>query len=583
MITRSADPVQTNFHASLLHQLVEDLQAPYGHERSLRMTAGALLANRFLLTLTKQNIPSDPDAAVLALCRRLAMPDDLLAATAEHVGSAKFVHFGFEEDEATSLYKVYLEFPAETRTPGAPMLLHRAFKWDIANPARHVETHYVLHPHLSVAQILGRLADIYRANPAARDIAQGVVALAAARPGHEMSYLEVNEEANRRRSFDLNLYDANLYVRDLELVLSRMAEHFAIPPDSFEALYEQIKDLRFGHLAGGVHRQGQDFFNLYYGVERRPGRARAARTGWSMQTTTGQSVKRIQQTSDQDQYYNYCWWPYLPVAPTENKWRPVSLLHHSFEVAGLDEPAVKLVETIQEAIGRFRTVWGAKWLPPGPLGGARGRLAWEYYFYDYQRRQREVSITRVLDAIRPILPCDVPVNEGLAYFMFSLDVSAELLARTQPLDVVHMYIGNPGSRVSSGIAYAVTKAATALENFYFFFDAKRDLREAAEKIFCSAYVDTSKIDIDRLLWPELRDCHTICVANKQKNDTVYFSGVNVDQLLIFLKRLTYPPEIIRFVEENRGKLDHLLYDVGFDYVARGAELEFVKSGYYGVF
>jgi hypothetical protein len=572
------DPMQSSAHAGLLHQLVEDLQAPYGYERSLRMTAGALLANRYLLTLTKQSIPSDPDATVLALCRRLAMPDNLLATAAQHVGAAKFIHFGYEEDEATRLYKVYLEFSPDPQTAGAHVLLHRAFKWDIANPARHVETHYVLHPQLSVAQILGRLGEVYRGNTAARDIAQGVVALAAARPGHEMSYLEVNEEANRRRSFDLNVYDAGLFVRDLEPVLSRMAEHFAIPRALFEPLYEQTKDLRFGHLAGGVHRQGQDFFNLYYGVERRPARTRAVRTGWN----TG-AAQRSHETSEQDQYFNYCWWPYLPVAPTANKWRPESLLQHSFEVAGLDERAGKLVETIQQEIGRFRTVWGAKWLPPGPLGGERGKLAWEYYFYDYQRRQRDVSATRVLDAIRPILPCDVTVDEGLAYFMFSLDVSAELLAGTRPLDVVHMYIGNPGSRVSSGIAYAVTKGGTALENFYFFFDAKRDLREAAEKIFCSAYLDTAKIDIDRLLWPELRDCHTICVANKQKNDTVYFSGVNVDQLLSFLKRLAYPPEIIRFVGENRGKLDHLLYDVGFDYVAHGAELEFVKSGYYGVF
>src|SRR5688500_1130306 len=122
------DPVQSSAHASLLHRLVDDLQAPYGFERSLRLTAGALLANRFLLTLTKENIPGDPDATVLAVCRRLAMPEDFLAAAAAHVGGAKFVHVGFEEDETTCLYKVYLEFPSEPQTPGTPVLLHRAFK-----------------------------------------------------------------------------------------------------------------------------------------------------------------------------------------------------------------------------------------------------------------------------------------------------------------------------------------------------------------------------------------------------------------------------------------------------------------------
>jgi hypothetical protein len=32
-------------------------------------------------------------------------------------------------------------------------------------------------------------------------------------------------------------------------------------------LYDQIKTRRFGHLAGGVHRNGKDFFNVYYGPQ----------------------------------------------------------------------------------------------------------------------------------------------------------------------------------------------------------------------------------------------------------------------------------------------------------------------------
>jgi hypothetical protein len=89
--------------------------------------------------------------------------------------------------------------------------------------------------------------------------------------------------------------------------------------------------------------------------------------------------------------------------------------------------------------------------------------------------------------------------------------------------------------------------------------------------------------MDNLLWPELCDCHTICVANKQHNDTVYFAGVNVDQLLLFFDRVGYPAEIVDFVRANRGDLDHLLYDVGYDYRTRADEVEIIKSGYYGIF
>ncbi len=122
-----------------------------------------------------------------------------------------------------------------------------------------------------------------------------------------------------------------------------------------------------------------------------------------------------------------------------------------------------------------------------------------------------------------------------------------------------------------------------LENFYFFFDAKRQMNEIMSKIACSAYVDSSQINIDRILWPELRDCRVIVVANKQQNDSVYFSRINVNQLIFFLRRMNYPETLVSFIEENRSKLDHLQYDVGYDYRMEGEDLIIMKSAYYGIF
>jgi hypothetical protein len=167
--------------------------------------------------------------------------------------------------------------------------------------------------------------------------------------------------------------------------------------------------------------------------------------------------------------------------------------------------------------------------------------------------------------------------------MFSIDILAEPGSGLRRLDEVHMYVGNPGSAMSSGIAYSIRPEGATLESFYFFFDARGGLSEATGKILCSPHVDATRIPIDWLLWPELTRCHTICVANKRQNDTVYFSGIDVDQLLFFLKQLHYPPAIVGFVEENRAQLDHLLYDVGFDYITKDDQVRIVKSGYYGVF
>jgi hypothetical protein len=272
---------------------------------------------------------------------------------------------------------------------------------------------------------------------------------------------------------------------------------------------------------------------------------------------------------------NYCLWPYEPRGPVAGKFAGVNLLYQSFAAAGIDRRAYDLVDRIRGCIGPFRTVFGIKW--------AAGRLSWEFYFYDYARRERTVSVGRVLDGIRPLAPCGFRVNENLPYFMFSLDVDDALVTGARDIDVVHVYVGNPGSTVSSGIAYAARAASTTLENFYFFFDAETQLADAAAKIACSARLDATRIDVDRILHPEFRACRTICVANKQAADTVYFSEVDVDQLLSFLRELDYPPSTIRFVEQNRSRLDHLRYDVGYDYVADGGDVRVVKGGVYGVF
>src|SRR5439155_14841118 len=210
--------------------------------------------------------------------------------------------------------------------------------------------------------------------------------------------------------------------------------------------------------------------------------------------------ERLEYSTGQDPALNYCLWEYSRATPSVDKFRSVNLLYQSFDHAGVDARAYAIVEAIRDAIGPFRTVFGVKQLPD--------RLAWEYYFYDYRRREREVSISRVLEALRPLAPCAIRANERLPYFMFSLDIDAELAAGRRALDVVHMYVGNPGSSVSSGIAYALRPGGTTLENFYFFFDAASQLDQAAGKICSSAYFDETRMALDEVLVPELRRCQT---------------------------------------------------------------------------
>jgi hypothetical protein len=284
---------------------------------------------------------------------------------------------------------------------------------------------------------------------------------------------------------------------------------------------------------------------------------------------------RFEYATSLDPSLNYCLWPYPPQAPVEDKFRSINLLFQTFDYTRIDSRAFEIVEAIRDGIGPFRTVFGVKQVDK--------QIAWEFYFYDYKRRRRQVSISRVLAAISGYMPTVIEPNENLPYFMFSLDLNNSLATGQSSLDVVHMYVGNPGSTVSSGIAYAVRSDSTTLENFYFFFDAGSQLPDVKNKIASSALFDDTMLPIEAVLVPELRQCQTICMANKQTHDCIYFSGVDVDQLQWFLDWQRYPAAITDFIRDNRGNLDHLLFDVGFDYRMEAGALRVLKSGYYGVF
>lgn len=286
-------------------------------------------------------------------------------------------------------------------------------------------------------------------------------------------------------------------------------------------------------------------------------------------------TNRLEYAAAGDAFADFMLWDYEPVAPTGNKLRSASLLFHTIDVTGFDKRIFDFVETIRNGFGVLNTVWGVK-----KLGDA---IAWEFYFYDYRRTERTRSITKLLEIIRPYAGCEIPINENLPYFMFSIDVDERLVSGTRNVDEIHMYIGNTGSTVSSGICYSLKQDATRLENFYFFFDPKVQMDAIIGKASCSAYFDETRANIDEILWPELRNCNVIILANKQINDSVYFSRINIDQLIFFLRRMGYPGDICKFVETQRSSLDHQFYDVGFDYRMDGNDLVILKSGFYGLF
>ena len=259
--------------AAQLLRMISAWGIPHQYERSLRLTEGSLQANRFLITVNTSDIPDDAAAQTLAVCDQFGMPPGLRAAAVENFAIAKCVHFGFEGNPDSIVCKLYLEREVtgqeadRARSAQQPVLMHLAFKWDLLRNAG-VTSRYLWYPFLTAREVEDRLSHVYRDGPAGSEaIARSLLRQAIERaPAERLEYLEVEEPETARRSFDLNVYNSKLQVKDIHNLMQRMRERFGIRPGQFQALYDQIKGMALGHLAGGVHRNGKDFFNLSYGA-----------------------------------------------------------------------------------------------------------------------------------------------------------------------------------------------------------------------------------------------------------------------------------------------------------------------------
>jgi len=266
-------PRSTRMAVQLL-ELLEQLGTGADFERSFKLLPKTLLANRFLLAVQKRAIPEEAETRVLDLCRGLGMPEAGLGLFREHLPEADVVGFGLEEEESTCMVKAYLEFRRryieairQKREKEYSYVSHLGVKWDASDPARNVLGQYACFPALTATDILERIAGRHYRSDKEGPLAtvRDIVTLAVSRVGREkFLYLEATEEGIPRASFDINIYPANLQMREVLGFLSELFKHFAIPEAQSHALRETLQGGTLGHLAGGTDRQGRDFLTVYF-------------------------------------------------------------------------------------------------------------------------------------------------------------------------------------------------------------------------------------------------------------------------------------------------------------------------------
>jgi hypothetical protein len=274
--------------------------------------------------------------------------------------------------------------------------------------------------------------------------------------------------------------------------------------------------------------------------------------------------------TDEDRFFDYCLQPYDPLRDPRGKLRSESLLWNSLDVAAAPASLDEALRAVQRRAGRDNTVIGVK--------HQAGRLWWELYFYDRLKEDPAVRASSIIDAVAPWFDVVPRPRETVPYFMFSFDVQPDM-AEGGRVEVVNLYL--PYYEGQGGRSYKLSNERLEMDNFYRFLHPKLEIRHILHEIQQSVFVDYARVSLSRVLWPELIDCNRVCVAKKRFADAVYYSGIDVGQLLFFLRAMSYPAEIIGFVDAHRSQLDHLRFDVGIDYTMQpDGSIVMTKSSYY---
>jgi len=254
---------------ALLHELVTKLNIE-GFEKSFKLSHGSFFPQRALIAI---NQIAQYRRAIFNICHLLNMPEEHLQLFREYFPTANRIYFGYEEKSNACTYKIYLEFwdyhLSKKSPPHEPFMLYLGFKWNATAHTNNTLTRYTLYPEISSKNILDKIDATYpcHSNAQVCSIAKKIITTALEKTNAcSLKYLEVTEDDNSRKSFDINLYKAGLKTHDIYAELMAVQKHYKVDATKFHNFYSSIKHQDFGHLSGGIDKSHNDFMTFYYEV-----------------------------------------------------------------------------------------------------------------------------------------------------------------------------------------------------------------------------------------------------------------------------------------------------------------------------
>ena len=253
------------------------LNVPFGLERSCKFDTRQIRPDRCLVSIGRSRFgrtDGERLAQIAALACEFGAPHGVERWLQAHERGASVVHFGCEDDGDRLVYKVYLEYVRAAREAlsrpyavSQDVVVHRALKWMPARePAR--ETIYRSTPAGRAGPEEALRAYAAAVPPEVMHFASAVFQRARATlDPRDMVFLDVADANSCRRSFDLQIYDADLTVAAIGDELRHLVRAFGLAEAGLEGLSSEGAAAKLGHVAGGRDAGAIPFVTIYYGAK----------------------------------------------------------------------------------------------------------------------------------------------------------------------------------------------------------------------------------------------------------------------------------------------------------------------------
>lgn len=260
---------------------------------------------------------------------------------------------------------------------------------------------------------------------------------------------------------------------------------------------------------------------------------------------------------------------YLPRAPVAGKLRPVAMLDASLRRDGAPAQVRRVFETASEVLGAGEAVWRVR-------SGRDGTTSWEIYLWDHARCSPTEALELLLDElqVRVVPEIDLDALASLGPLCCSVDLPDDLADGA--LRALNVYVRLERATVSY---YRVDGSGALLQGVQTRFEGEEGWAKFDESLARVPHL-AGLPDVRAAVPEPLRSAPWVYLTQTPRHAGLYLAGLDLAAFEWFLDHVAFASALRGFVHDERSRLDHLRFDVGYGVRAAGGEVELGSAGVY---